>query len=79
MSPVNDGDQRARMDAAKLDACEVVVAFAIAGVDRVVMSTVGLDHLAERRESLTCQRFGRQGASADHGQSRNLGWRFTSL
>ena len=53
-----DRDQRAGMDAGELDLCEIVEALGPAGVDRIVVGTGGLDHLAERRERLAGQRFG---------------------
>ena len=79
VTAVDDGDERAGMHAAQLHAGEVVVAFAIAGIDRVVVRAIGFDHLAEGGEGIARERFGGEDARIRHRLGRNLGWRLTSL
>jgi hypothetical protein len=50
------------MDAAKLDTGEIMVAFAIARIDRVVVRAGLLDHLAERGEGIAREGLGAKDA-----------------
>ena len=64
---VEQGDQRPRVDAAELDPGEIVVALAIARIDRVVVRAIPLDHLPERREGVAGERLGAEDAPLRQG------------
>jgi hypothetical protein len=59
---VEQRDQGTRAGAGDFDAREIVVAFAVAGVDRIVVRAVGFDDLAEGGKGGAGERLGAEDA-----------------
>ncbi|MNJ78915.1 hypothetical protein D3C77_767860 [compost metagenome] len=66
------------MDPAQFHPGEIMKTLGLAGIDRVVMRSGGLDHLAEGGEGVWGQWFD-EDRVVGHGQNGSLAWRLTSL
>jgi hypothetical protein len=71
-----DRDQHPRRRPLGLDLGQVVMAHALALIDREGVAALGVDHVAERGEGFAGQRLGGQDA---HQRNASFAWRLTSL